>query len=91
MRKIAFMLTLCAAGLAAEPFGAVAAAATLGSVYNRCERVQMCGPGGCWLQKMCGRSCPDGISCFPLYGAYGPYGGVGYWAAYTYSGWGTRH
>jgi hypothetical protein len=29
--------------------------------------------------------CPDGLSCYPLYGAYGPYGGEAYWAAYT--GW----
>jgi hypothetical protein len=32
--------------------------------------------------------CPDGYSCFPLYGAYGPYGGEAYWGAYTYTGWG---
>ena len=29
--------------------------------------------------------CPDGLSCYPLYGAYGPYGGQAYWSAY--SGW----
>ena len=29
--------------------------------------------------------CPDGYSCYPLYGAYGPYGGRSYWAAYV--GW----
>jgi hypothetical protein len=29
--------------------------------------------------------CPDGYSCYPLYGAYGPYGGPAYWGAYT--GW----
>jgi len=27
--------------------------------------------------------CPDGYSCYPLYGAYGPYGGRSYWAAYV--------
>jgi hypothetical protein len=27
--------------------------------------------------------CPDRYSCYPLYGAYGPYGGVAYWTAYT--------
>lgn len=31
------------------------------------------------------RSCPGGYSCYPLYGAYGPYGGVAFWGAYT--GW----
>ena len=34
--------------------------------------------------------CPDRYSCYPLYGAYGPYGGTRYWGAYTYSGWGYR-
>jgi hypothetical protein len=27
--------------------------------------------------------CPDGYSCYPLYGAYGPYGGRSYWAGYA--------
>ncbi len=27
--------------------------------------------------------CPDRYSCSALYGAYGPYGGVAYWDAYT--------
>ena len=36
----------------------------------------------------CRVRCPDVYSCHPLYGAYGPYGGGGYWGAYTYSGWG---
>lgn len=31
-------------------------------------------------------SCPDGYSCYPLYGAYGPYGGTLYWGAYTAPG-----
>ncbi|UFZ01805.1 hypothetical protein LQG66_21070 [Bradyrhizobium ontarionense] len=29
--------------------------------------------------------CSDRYSCMALYGAYGPYGGPGYWGAYT--GW----
>jgi hypothetical protein len=28
--------------------------------------------------------CPDRVSCFPLYGAYGPYGGTAYWGVYSY-------
>jgi hypothetical protein len=43
-----------------------------------------------WRRRL-PRICPDGISCFPLYGAYGPYGGPSYWAAYTYSGWAYRY
>jgi hypothetical protein len=30
------------------------------------------------------RRCPDRVSCFPLYGAYGPYGGTAYWGTYSY-------
>jgi len=42
--------------------------------------------------RRCGRDhpcagCPDGYSCAPLYGAYGPYGTARYWGAYTFSGW----
>ena len=34
--------------------------------------------------------CPDGYSCFSLYGGYGPYGGSLYWTRYTYAGWSHR-
>src|SRR5262245_2945779 len=55
-----------------------------------CRVAWRCGPLGCDWRRVCPRRCPDGISCYPLYGAYGPYGGTGYWAAYTPSGWGWR-
>ena len=46
-----------------------------------------CGPfAPCGVR--CPIVCPDRYPCFPLYGAYGPIGGVGYWGAYTYAGWG---
>jgi hypothetical protein len=32
--------------------------------------------------------CPDRYSCYPLYGAYGPYGGAAYWSRYAYGGYG---
>jgi hypothetical protein len=35
----------------------------------------------------CRSPCPDRYSCSPLYGAYGPWGGEHYWAAYSYT-WG---
>lgn len=35
----------------------------------------------------CRIACPDGYSCYPLFGAYGPYGGTGYWSGYTMTGW----
>jgi hypothetical protein len=28
-------------------------------------------------------ACTDRFSCYPLYGAYGPYGGHAYWTAYS--------
>ena len=50
--------------------------------YSSCRNVWRCGPAGCgWQRISCG--CPDRYSCSPLYGAYGPYGGVGFWGAYT--------
>lgn len=42
-----------------------------------------CGPYGCQWQRKLSR-CPDRFSCYPLYGAYGPYGGAAYWGAYSY-------
>ena len=52
-----------------------------------CQDVERCGPDGCNVYHVCARPCPDGYSCAPLYGAYGPYGGVHYWGGYTDSGW----
>jgi hypothetical protein len=52
-----------------------------------CQDLWRCGPRGCNWYHVCTRPCPDGYSCSPLYGAYGPYGGVKYWGAYTDSGW----
>jgi hypothetical protein len=52
-----------------------------------CHRFWRCGPSGCGWHKVCG-ACADRFSCWPLYGAYGPYGGVGYWGAYSADLWG---
>jgi hypothetical protein len=54
---------------------------------NMCHRAWRCSPQGCGWRRICGSPCPDGYSCFSLYGAYGPYGGAAYWSAYTSSGW----
>jgi len=91
MRKLIMAVTM-----AAVVFGlqAAAGAADLGVTYNgapsarvvaepRCPRQWVCGPAGCGWQRLCRVGCPDGYSCSPLYGAYGPYGGTGYWGAYT--------
>lgn len=65
--------------------GPVASSISLG-----CHRVWICRRSGCNWRRVCARICPDGVSCYPLYGAYGPYGGVEYWAGYTRSGWWGR-
>jgi hypothetical protein len=53
-----------------------------------CHDLWRCRAGGeCNLYRVCAPACPDGYSCAPLYGAYGPYGGKAYWGAYTDSGW----
>jgi hypothetical protein len=58
-------------------------------IESSCRAVWRCGPlGGCGWRRVCTSRCADGWSCYPLYGAYGPYGGLGYWAGYTASGWG---
>ena len=49
----------------------------------RVAQSRPCVSGHCLTSRW--RGCPDGYSCYPLYGAYGPYGGRAYWGAYT--GW----
>jgi hypothetical protein len=57
---------------------------------RHCLDLWRCSSIGCGWYRVCSRACTDGYSCHPLYGAYGPYGGVGYWGAYTDSGWSYR-
>ena len=52
-------------------------------INNRPESRSDCGPSGCRPQRVVS-GCPDRLSCYPLYGAYGPYGGAAYWGAYSY-------
>ncbi len=95
MRKIAILTVAAAALLFA---GSPSYSADLGGLTVRqstriattagCHMVKYCGLTGCSLRQVCQRYCPDGYSCYPLYGAYGPYGGTSYWAAYTETGWG---
>jgi hypothetical protein len=54
---------------------------------HQCPPVWRCGPSGCAWHRECLRGCPDGNSCYPLFGAYGPYGGLAYWGAYSYNVW----
>jgi hypothetical protein len=58
------------------------------NVRARCQG-PYCGPYAPCVGGRCRVACPPYSPCFPLYGAYGPIGGTGYWGAYTYSGWGS--
>jgi hypothetical protein len=97
MFSVRLMLTAVILELAIGPLSFVAKAADdgLGASLIRnaepstgCRDVRQCGPAGCNWHRVCRSFCPDGVSCYPLYGAYGPYGGVAYWGSYTDSGWG---
>lgn len=81
--------------LAALSFSTDARAAEMGVPHARvanalppCTEAGPCNPA--CLHHHCRPFCPDGYSCYPLYGAYGPYGGIAYWDAYTGGGWGYR-
>jgi hypothetical protein len=70
-----------------------AAADGLPRVYHKKVVHHGCRDSYCGLYLPCGATCtvcPDRYSCFPLYGAYGPFGGTAYWGAYTLTGWGYR-
>jgi hypothetical protein len=57
-------------------------------VIPGCRAAWACGPRGCAWEPLCRRKAAQRYYGYPLYGAYGPYGGTGYWGAYTLSGWG---
>jgi hypothetical protein len=61
-----------------------------GAADPACRYAWRCGPTGCGWKRICFRFCPAGssMSCYPLYGAYGPSGGASYWGAFTGAGWG---
>jgi hypothetical protein len=58
-------------------------------IVSSCRVAWRCGRFGCEWHKVCPRRCPERYLCHSLYGAYGPYGGVGYWSRYT-GGWPYR-
>jgi hypothetical protein len=66
--------------LTALPFSAIAADLFAHRTYSHRTYVHKFEPKR-W------RGCPDRVSCYSLYGAYGPYGGAAYWSAYSYAGW----
>jgi hypothetical protein len=87
VKKGIFAIALTAPFVASIPSVILAADAGL-PVGQRAARhyrvVDECGWRRCWSR------CPDRYSCAPLYGAYGPWGGQQYWAAYSYT-WGPSY
>jgi hypothetical protein len=84
-------ITVLLAG--ALPFGRLEAAdvaykAPRHADSRHCHEVRRCGPDGCGYKLVCyRRGCYTGYGCSPLYGGYGPYGGVHYWGAYSWNIW----
>ena len=99
MRKLLWIgltsavLSLSAVGVQAADLDIDGAAppvkARTATVAPGCFRKSVCGPEGCVWKTICRTPCPDGYSCSPLYGAYGPYGypvydGYAYAPGYAY-------
>jgi hypothetical protein len=55
-----------------------------------CRSVWICGAHDCGWRPICRPAAAERYYGYPLYGAYGPYGGTAYWGGYTASGWGYR-
>ena len=87
VKKSIFVIALTAPFVTSTPSATLAADAGL-PIGQRAARhyrvVEECG----W--RRCPTRCPDRYSCAPLFGAYGPWGGQQYWAAYSYS-WGPSY
>jgi hypothetical protein len=93
MRRAILAISAAFAFLCSGCFTQGALADGMRVVHSKVAR-QACRGPHCGPYAPCGVRCrvvcPDGYSCAPLYGAYGPYGGEGFWGAYTFSGWGYR-
>lgn len=93
MRKLLFAVAALATllGGGSQIYAAQAASRSL-PTRQSCYRIQVpaCNAYNCTWHFVCAYSCPDGYSCWPLYGAYGPFGGSAYWAGYTSYVWGRR-
>jgi hypothetical protein len=98
MTRIALVAAgVCMAGCVALGFSTSGGAAELvaprahvAEAMTPCDGIRPCRPVSCRLDHRCRPLCPDGYSCYPLYGAYGPYGGMAYWDAYTGGSWEYR-
>jgi hypothetical protein len=90
---VAIGMTVLVGGLAAAN-GAEIYAPPAGPRVVVSPSYQGCRPGwlcrGCASRRNCRPTYSDAYLGYPLYGAYGPYGGSLYWGAYTAGGWGFR-
>lgn len=84
MRKSVFTLAITFACVCSGGFTQIASADEARAAYRGKSVRHVC------CHRPCNGVCLDRYAFRPLYGAYGPYGGVGYWGAYTFSGWGYR-
>ena len=84
MRKSVFTLAITFACVCSGGFTQIASADEARAAYREKSVRHVC------CHRRCNGVCLDRYAFRPLYGAYGPYGGVGYWGAYTFSGWGYR-
>jgi hypothetical protein len=87
VKKSIFALALTAPFVASIPSVSLAAEADLPVGQRAARHYRVVGECG-W--RHCPTRCPDRYSCAPLYGAYGPWGGQQYWAAYSYT-WGPSY
>lgn len=54
-------------------------------VANACPRVWVCQGDHCsWSRSCQPMACPDGFGCYPLYGGYGPWGGLAYSDSFSF-------
>jgi hypothetical protein len=94
MRKTMLAMTAIVSAVCSDGFLGEAAADGAPVLRHSTLLRRICKGPNCGPYAACGARCQticaDGYSCFPLYGAYGPYGGTEYWGAYTFSGWGPR-
>lgn len=81
-RLIVALLTALAVYVGWQSSSRQASAADL-APFAAPVKAKRCLHGNCVWPRYGWRGCPDRYSCSALYGAYGPYGGEGYWAAYS--------
>jgi hypothetical protein len=91
MRKAVLTMTAVFALVCTGCLSQVAIADEAPAIRNSKKVGHVCQGPHCGPYTPCGVRCrivcPDRYSCAPLYGAYGPFGGAGYWGAYTFTGW----